>query len=624
MTASQMPEVGDVVADRYELVEELGQGGFGVVYRARQDRKPREVAVKVMYYAEAAVGDAMDAQEFKKRFRREAIMASNLNHPHAVQQFDFGQDGGLFYLSQELVRGVTLKARIEQQGPLPTDLVARIGYATLDVLQLAHKKDIVHRDLKPENIMLCDIDGQTDFPKVLDFGAAKTMHGQHDLTVQGVTLGSPSYMSPEVLMDEAPRPASDIYSLGLTLGEAILGTRIVSGKTPIESLKQQINPNPLDLPPELISHPLFPWLAKALEKDAAKRYPTAGEMLDALRDLDLPGVDLSEGAVFSSSNVEQRTMQMSALSPDADAPGGGQQQSDANPATELIDLDDEVPDDASLDELLGRSGDDDGGGDESPGDPTEMIDLADELAAEESAPTQPMEAVDDEVAPTEMFDLADELPDDVADATELVDLRDELPDDVEAPTEMVQRPEDLQPGSSSSGPGPAQSNRQSQQRQRQQSTASSTSSGSGDDSFHQAKTEAIPSVGPDDQPPSQSQSPAGRRSQQTRSGSKHRQRTPSARSSRTEKSPSDESSTSDSESESALDPALEYASFGQEKDSAQDRPPTEITEIQPTADKDFMTVRTADKRPESVYMPALITGAVLLIIATFMLYVIAV
>ena len=278
MTSQHMPQSGDIIANRYHLLEPIGQGGFGTIYRAQQRPRPHEVAIKIMAYS----GSPMACEEMLQRFRREAAMASHIVHPHAVRQFDFGDGGHFFYLSMELVQGQTIRERIQQQGPLQTALVRRIARATLDVLAMAHRKDIVHRDLKPDNIMLCRVDGQTDFPKVLDFGSAKTIEGHHDLTSQGTALGSPAYMPPELLLDEPPCPGSDLYSLALTLGEALIGTKIVPGDTPIERAKHQLNPQPIRFPSALQNHPMASWLRGALARDPANRYPSASAMLQAL------------------------------------------------------------------------------------------------------------------------------------------------------------------------------------------------------------------------------------------------------------------------------------------------------------------------------------------------------
>ena len=675
MSASRMPEVGDVIAGRYELVEPLGHGGFGVVFRAVQDKKPRDVALKLLYYAPATFGETMDAEEFRRRFRREAVMASSLNHPHAVQQFDFGEDGDLFYLAMELVHGETLKQRIEEQGPLTTELVARIGYATLDVLHLAHQKDIVHRDLKPENIMLCKVDGRADFPKVLDFGAAKTMHGQHDLTVQGVTLGSPAYMSPEVLMDESPRPASDLYSLGLTLGEALLGRPVVGGETPVDRLKIQISPHPLDVPVELIKHPLFPWLSQAIEKDPEERYTSAEEMLRALEELDLPGVDLALGT--GDDDAELQTLAMTSVG-SVEPP---ETEQDFAPVETVVRPPQNRVDDTS------PLGDDDSATDDSG-----------EFATLETViepPQQPYSSEDDEAATTDKIDLNEESPDRTS-GSSLLD-RHEADEDPDAETELIEvggnkgdRDFSTQPitddgktrdrpniGATSTGErrglstterqglstgerrglstterqglstgerrglstterqGLSTGERRGLSTAERQGLSTSEREGLSRDSidgggppemierrnyeeqntdFSDEATQALPDLAPREGQTPSSDHPQRFRavsvpdvSPSSGTGERDRPRAPS-------KASADE-----------LDP-YGYGSFGRRPDEQRRRPrqSTDITEIEPTADKDYMLVRTSHKRPKSEIMPFLIAGMALLIIAAFVVYAIAV
>ncbi len=605
MITSRMPEVGDIIANRYELVERLGHGGFGVVYRARQNRNPREVAIKLMHHAAASAASEMDAEEFKKRFRREAIMASNLSHPHAVQQFDFGEDRHLFYLSMELVRGETMAQRIEQQGPMSTQLVARIGYATLDVLRLAHAKDIVHRDLKPENIMLCTVNGQPDFPKVLDFGAAKTMQGQHDLTKQGVALGSPAYMSPEVLMDEDPRPASDIYSLGLTLGEAIMGHKIVAGNTPIERLKNQVSPNPLDLPKALIEHPLFPWLSRALEKDPAQRYDSANEMLEALADVDISGIDLTSSQ-GQQGGPAQRTALMSADSIKAQAAADDKPTIETNiltKETNQLQQPEAVDEDAPT-ELIGLSPDE--------SSLLEMLNNQVDTDQSDTAPTEQMEAIDANLPMAEQHPAVD------------------LGAEESAPTELLERPPELDPNSSHAQPSelaPTTPEMHAVSPAHLDSNASEAPSAQQPsqqaDDFHQATTEALPAVDPNaHQHTPDTPMPGGLPAVDPQAP----QRQPSAPSpQRTEDRPQKDQASADSDLPD-IDDSQRYGGFGN-RESGQSKktaPDTDIMDIKATADKDYMTVRTSDKRSTSLYMPALIIGAALLIIATFIVYIIAV
>ncbi|WP_349632754.1 serine/threonine-protein kinase [Lujinxingia vulgaris] len=280
MRVEEAPQVGDTLARRYRLLEEIGSGGFGIIFRAHDLQGSRELAVKVLH----AAGNQLDQQQLEQRFEREAIMASALRHPHSIRQYEHGRCAqcGALYIAMELLSGETLSERIVRCGTFEPALVARVARGVLRALSAAHALDIVHRDLKPANIMLCDFDGERDFVKVLDFGIAKTMLGNHDLTSAGMTLGSPTYMPPELLLGKAPVPASDLYSLGLTLAETIIGAPLVQGATPLERARVQISPSSLPAPEVLARHQLWPWLSRALAKDVSQRYASAEAMLDAL------------------------------------------------------------------------------------------------------------------------------------------------------------------------------------------------------------------------------------------------------------------------------------------------------------------------------------------------------
>lgn len=269
------PAIGDVLLGRYELAEEIGRGGFGVVYRAKQLGMNRDVAVKLLHEK----GD----EEMRERFKREAQMARNLNHPHTIRQYEFGEtEDGLLYLVLEFLDGVNLVEAIANDGALGDDRVRHIAEGILKSLGEAHSQGIVHRDLKPANIMICNIFGETDYPKVLDFGIAKTIHGNTDLTQAGVALGSPKYMAPEVLQGLQPTPAADVYSIAITLSEAIIGRPLLDVANSVEAARLQLSPSPLPVPDELRSSSLYPWLSIALKKEPSERFQNAAEMLDHL------------------------------------------------------------------------------------------------------------------------------------------------------------------------------------------------------------------------------------------------------------------------------------------------------------------------------------------------------
>jgi serine/threonine protein kinase/tetratricopeptide (TPR) repeat protein len=201
---------------RYHLLDRLGAGGMGEVWRARDANLDREVAVKVL--TSGTIADA----ETHARFRREALALSRLSHSGIATVFDFDDFEGTPFLVMELVTGGDLEARLAS-GPMPFDDVRRIGAAIADALQDAHANGIVHRDLKPGNIMLT----QTGQPKILDFGIAMLLGdaGANKLTRTGMILGSLPYMAPEQLTGDADSPQTDIYALGVLLFEMLTGRR---------------------------------------------------------------------------------------------------------------------------------------------------------------------------------------------------------------------------------------------------------------------------------------------------------------------------------------------------------------------------------------------------------------
>jgi serine/threonine protein kinase len=275
--------VGNIVAGRYELVEEIGRGGFGCVYRARQLEIGREVAIKVIY-PPTSPGEL---EQLRARFRREALMLSSLNHPNTIRQYDFGDnENGLMYFVMEYLKGRTLEDILEKDGPMSESRVAHIARGVLKSLSEAHAQNIVHRDLKPGNIMLCEVHGEKDFVKVLDFGIAKTTQGQHDITSAGMTLGSPGYMAPELLRGDQPVAASDLYALALTLVECLTAVPLVKGDNMLQCARIQLSPTPLEVPAEVKQSALWPWLSRALEKDVNRRFPSSEAMLAALEDID--------------------------------------------------------------------------------------------------------------------------------------------------------------------------------------------------------------------------------------------------------------------------------------------------------------------------------------------------
>src|SRR5258706_12013499 len=229
----------------YEILSPLGAGGMGEVYRARDSRLSREVAIKVLPSELAA------DQERLKRFEREARSASSLNHPSIVTIYEIGQTDAVSYIAMELVEGKTLREGLAG-GPLPMRRLLSIAAQVADGLAKAHGSGIVHRDLKPENIMVSG-DG---FAKILDFGLAKLTQnepesGEHTKaetvsvgTEPGVVMGTVSYISPEQAVGQALDFRSDQFSFGSVLYEMATGKRPVAGKTKPETFAAIIREEP--------------------------------------------------------------------------------------------------------------------------------------------------------------------------------------------------------------------------------------------------------------------------------------------------------------------------------------------------------------------------------------------
>jgi len=268
--------LGQALGEAYTIEGEIGRGGMGVVYRARDERLQRRVAIKVLP-PELAFQD-----DIRQRFMREAQTAARLSHPHIVPIHGVDESGGLVYFVMGLVDGESLGARIKRRGQLPAEEVRRIMKETADALSAAHAFSVVHRDIKPDNILL---EGTRGRVMVTDFGIAKALSGSGSgatLTGAGVAIGTPAYMSPEQAAGEREIDGrSDVYSLG------IVAYQMVTGELPFQAptvagilMKQITEPAPMvtlkrpDVPEDLALA-----ISRCLEKDPENRWPTA----DALR-----------------------------------------------------------------------------------------------------------------------------------------------------------------------------------------------------------------------------------------------------------------------------------------------------------------------------------------------------
>ncbi|HET9992717.1 MAG TPA: serine/threonine-protein kinase [Kofleriaceae bacterium] len=270
------PLLGRELDGRYMVLQKLGQGGMGAVYRGSQLGLGREVAIKVVSAHLVTEPDVV------KRFLREAKLASRLTHPNAVAVLDFNQtDDGLFYLVMELVSGRTLDKVFEGEHALRPERVVRIGMQVCDALEGAHSLQIVHRDLKPSNIMI--LDRGRDLVKVLDFGLAKSVAPDQTTTTMtnaGALLGTPAFMPHELALGEPCDGRADLYSLGVVL--YLLG----SGKLPFisDSAHELIAMHASEVAPPMVGVPaaLANVIDRMLRKDPAERYQSATENREAL------------------------------------------------------------------------------------------------------------------------------------------------------------------------------------------------------------------------------------------------------------------------------------------------------------------------------------------------------
>ncbi|MGW7083123.1 protein kinase domain-containing protein [Streptomyces sp. NPDC054871] len=270
-----MSDPGDVVDDRFELIERLGSGGMGTVWRARDTVLHREVAVKEVRPAGHELTDEQ-SRVLRERVLREARALARLNHPHVVTIHHIVDTGPHPWLVMELLPGRTLQDLLEQ-GTLPPEEAARIGRQLLSALRVAHAAGILHRDVKPANILLREEAPGTGVSVVLtDFGIA-SLQGSTQLTATGDLIGSPEYIAPERIRGKHQGPASDLWSLGVVLYVAAEGVSPLRRATTLATLAAVLDD---PVPPPVRSGALTPALIALLVRDPALR-PDA-ERLDAM------------------------------------------------------------------------------------------------------------------------------------------------------------------------------------------------------------------------------------------------------------------------------------------------------------------------------------------------------
>jgi serine/threonine protein kinase len=267
--------IGDTVG-QYQIVEQIGQGGMATVFKAYHANLDRFVALKVLHPA------LKEDPNFLERFRREAQIIARLDHPSIVPVYDYASHEGRSYLVMKFVDGETLKARLKTGALTQSDMI-RLLDSVAQALTYAHSQNILHRDIKPSNIML----DRQNTPFITDFGLARIAQSGESTLSQDMMLGTPQYISPEQakgLHDLGP--GTDIYSLGIVIYEMIVGRVPFNADTPFATIHDHIY-KPLPLPSKInraVPLPIEQILLKALAKEPQDRYPSAIDMVDALRE----------------------------------------------------------------------------------------------------------------------------------------------------------------------------------------------------------------------------------------------------------------------------------------------------------------------------------------------------
>ncbi len=305
----QDPFIGrDILNGSFQILQKIGSGGMGAVYRALQPQMNRMVGVKILHPKLA------NRKDLVSRFRREARAMSQLTHPNTVKVFLYGElDDGSLYIIMEFLEGKNLNQTVRADGPFATERALPILIQVCGALDEAHNAGIIHRDLKPENIFIVQSGGVRDFPKVLDFGLAKVGErqmrpGSVVLTQEGMVFGTPEFMSPEQAQGKPLTRGSDIYSLAVILYEVLTGKLPFDAKTGMDYIQLHVTGSPIPLNQRVPGRTFPPLLEQVIDRALAKRpedrFASAADFADAMK------------------QVLQGATQLAPLAPSPGIPGG--------------------------------------------------------------------------------------------------------------------------------------------------------------------------------------------------------------------------------------------------------------------------------------------------------------
>ena len=284
----------------YSDLVEIGKGGMGKIYRAKQDSLGRNVAIKVMHFP--------DDDEGVKRFMMEASILAQLDHPNIIRVFDFGQSDGMMYLVMELIDGDTLKQHVVQQGPMPVEDFLLIAKQLTGALLESHRQNIVHRDIKPSNILL-KIRDDNKISKLIDFGLVKNLTQSMDLSRTGTVLGSPLYMSPEQLLSEDVDDRTDIYAMGLTFYFLLTARPPYKAKEMLALFRCQLEEDPERIEHirmEMKEYPAVCWMVETMiQKKKENRFQNAQQLKECIQLIEKMMITGQHQSLSIENNVVQ-------------------------------------------------------------------------------------------------------------------------------------------------------------------------------------------------------------------------------------------------------------------------------------------------------------------------------